>query len=252
MKKKRTLSPEHLAKLQAGRLKAQTPASVDIQESPKVLETPTHDDYKRQIDELKANVDMLTKAMLNQNSMGMTRDGELVGEFDKYSVDPSNYPDPTPRLAKEPRLKPLGFEYNYELDYDFALSSYQTKTGKNLREPKFTIKLYRIVMDDDGQPTDKRYIARQIIFHEDPEAALVMAREQGLPVDKSNERMFLNEMRYYRVRDWLFGIFWPQPSDAQARIHEEVIGNTLVQVFTKASETPGNLPFDKLESKVRV
>lgn len=57
-------------------------------------------------------------------------------------------------------------------------------------------------------------------------------------------------MRYLRVRDWLFDIFWPKPAQAADRIKEEVIGGTLVQVFTKSSVDPSNIDFDKIKAKV--
>lgn len=215
------------------------------------------DEMKRQMAEMQETMVLMRQALANQNQgqqntgVSMNNQGELIGEWEKYLVDPSNYPDPTPRLKAEARLRPLAFEYNYELDYEVGVSSYQTKSGKNIREPKFHVTLNRVVMDDQGQPTNKRYIARKMIFHEDPQAALVIARDNNIEVDKSNERVFLNEMRYLRVRDWLFDIFWPSPAQEQSRIKEEVIGGTIVQVFTKNSEESGSIPFDKLTTKVR-
>ena len=137
------------------------------------------------------------------------------------------------------------------MEYEVGRTNYQTLTGKNMVEPKFRIVLNRIVLNDQGEQTDKRYIARKMIFFEDPEAALVIARENGLEVDKSDEKLFLNEMRYLRIRDWLFDIFWPKPADEMGRIKEEIIGGTIVQVFTKSSEDSSSIPFDKLESKLR-
>jgi hypothetical protein len=81
-----------------------------------------------------------------------------------------------------------------------------------MREPKFTIQLNRIVLNDQGEQTNKRYIARRLIFHEDPQAALVVARENNLAVDENNQKEFLDEMRYLRVKDWLFDVFWPKPA----------------------------------------
>lgn len=176
--------------------------------------------------------------------------GKLVGEVDKYVIDPANYEDPTARLAKEPRLKAVNFDYNYELEYDFGLSKYETKTGINMKEPKFTIQLLRIKLDDQGAQTNVRYIARRLIFHEDPQAAIIIARENGLEVDENNQKQFLNEMRYLRVRDWLFGYFWPKPVDEKGKIHEEVLDGTIVQVFTKSSEDASEIPFERLKKKL--
>ena len=215
------------------------------------------DEMKRQMAEMQETMVLMRQALANQNQgqqntgVSMNNQGELIGEWEKYLVDPSNYPDPTPRLKSEGRLRPIAFEYNYELEYEVGVSSYQTKSGKNIREPKFMITLNRVVMDDQGQPTNKRYIARKMVFHEDPQAAIVIARDNDIVVDKSDEKLFLNEMRYLRVRDWLFDIFWPRPAQAKDKIREEVIGGSVVQVFTKNSVEAGSIPFDQLNTKVR-
>ena len=244
------------AKMKAARAKK----TVELPENPEVEIAPDQDvdDLKRQMLEMKENMDLMRQALLNQNKseqapngIQMDRSGDLIGEFEKYTVDPANYPDPTERLSKEARLAPLAFEYNYELEYETGVSSYQTKSGKNIREPKFYVTLNRVVLDDQGNQTPKRYIARKMIFHEDPQAALVIARDNGIEIDKSDERLFLNEMRYLRVRDWLLDIFYPKPADEIGKIREEVIGGTVVQVFTKASVDPSDIPFNDLKTKIR-
>jgi hypothetical protein len=143
----------------------------------------------------------------------------------------------------------MAFNLNYEMDYSVAVSQYENK-GINYKEPKFQIKLNRVVLDDQGEATPKRYIARQLVFHEDPQAALVIARDNGVEVDKSDEKHFLDEMRYLRVRDWLFDIFWPKPTQASEKIKEEVIGGRLVQVFTKNSEDTAKIDYDKISSRM--
>lgn len=213
------------------------------------------DELKRQMKEIQETNALLKAALLGgaqqpKNTIGVGKDNKLTGEVEKYLLDPVNYPDPTPRLRKEPRLQPLAFDYNYELEYSVATSSYETKTGINMIEPKFHVTLNRIVLDDQGEQTPKRYIARKLVFHEDPQAALVIARENGIEVDKTDEQRFLNEMRYLRVRDWLFDIFWPKPASEKDKIREEVIGGTLVQVFTKSSVDPSGIDFDKIKAKV--
>lgn len=218
-----------------------------------VAEEQGLDELKRQMKEIQETNALLKAALLGQGQnqgVSLDKNNRLTGEVEKYLLDPINYPDPTPRLRKEPRLQPLAFDYNYELEYSVSTSSYETKTGVNMREPKFSVNLNRIVLDDQGQQTPKRYIARKLIFHEDPQAALVIARENGLEVDKTNEQAFLNEMRYLRVRDWLFDIFWPKPASPIDKIKEEVIGGTLVQVFEKSSVEPTGVEFDKIKAKI--
>lgn len=207
------------------------------------------DELKRQIAELR---DIINQNMQPaQAAPTMNMKGQLIGEWEKYIVDPAHYPDPTGRLAEEPRLAPLAFKYNYELTYQVGVSSYQTKDGRNVKEPKFTIKLDRIVLDDQGNQTLKRYVVKQLIFHEDPDAALVIARENGVEVDKTNEKRFLDEMRYLRVRDWLLDIFFPKPiSQQESPVHDEVIGGSVVSVFTKSSVEPSEIDFSQIQRKL--
>ncbi len=245
----------------------QTPIQpVEPKEEPEtvVAQDQDTDDLKRQIQEMKQNMDLMRQLLVNNAQGGQTlnRSGELIGEFEKYLVDPSNYPDPTKRLSAEARLAPLAFNYNYELIYEQQISSYETKTGKNIREPRFHVTLLRKVIDDQGNPVktkdpttgkeqDKFYIARKMVFHEDPQAAMVIARENNLPVDGQDEKLFLNEMRYYRIRDWLFDIFWPKPVQPMQGINDEVIGGQVVQIFTRNSEESGSIPFDQMRTKLR-
>lgn len=204
-------------------------------------------ELKQQIAELKAY--LFDKDRPQGVEVG--KSGNLIGEVAKYLIDPENYPDPTIRLAKEPRLKAVNFDFNYELDYEVQASKYENKVGVNMVEPRFYIQLNRVKVDDQGNRTDGRYIAKRMIFHEDPQAAIVIARDNGIELDSSDEQAFLNEMRYLRVRDWLFDIFWPVPPMTKEGVKEEVIGGTIVQVFTKSSATPEEVPFDQLKTKVK-
>ena len=222
-----------------------------------VSDGPTMADMQRQINEVMETNALLRAAFLNgqtpqagpvsNTSIG---GGRLLGEVEKYLVDPTNYPDPTPRLKAENRLQSIAFNHNYELDYVVSVTNYETKTGINMKEPNFTIQLNRIVLDEQGEQTPKRYIARRYIFKEDPQAALILARENNLDIDKSDEKVFLNEMRYIRARDWLFGVFWPKSEIQATKIREEVIGGQLVQVFTKSSLDASSIDFDKLTKKM--
>lgn len=216
---------------------------------------PSMAELQRQINEVMETNALLRAAFLNgnqqaSNGLNLGKGGQLQGEVEKYLVDPSNYPDPTPRLKAEARLQSIAFNHNYELTYDVSVVNYETKTGVNMKEPNFLIQLNRVVLDDQGEPTNKRYIARRYIFKEDPQAALILARQNNLDIDKTDEKAFLNEMRYIRARDWLFNVFWPKKEIETSKIREEVIGGQMVQVFTKSSEDPSAIDFDKLTNKM--
>jgi hypothetical protein len=254
-KKQRTPAQLAADKARSEQMKAKL-QTIEVQEKPEEIATEQGtSEILAMVREIQDENKLLRAAILgNQQAqggnIGVDR-GKLVGEVEKYLVDPANYPDPTPRLQKEPRLIAVNFLYNYELTYDVSVSSYETKTGINMKEPKFTIQLNRIVLNDQGAQTAKRYIARRLIFHEDPQAAIVIARDNGLEVNENDQKAFLNEMRYLRVRDWLFDVFWPKPAQEKDQIREEVIGGTIVQVFTKNSEDAEGIPFDELNTKVQ-
>lgn len=178
----------------------------------------------------------------------LNQKGSLVGTFEKYTVDPSNYPDPRERLKKEPRLAPLAFDINYELTYDVETTSYETQEGIRTKEPRFNIQLLKVVFDDSGNKTDGRYIVRKLMFHEDPQAAIVVARDNGVDVDLMGQKEFLDEMRYLRTRDWLLDVFYPGTSTSgRKNATERVLDNTLVEFFEVSSEEGMKIPFDKLK-----
>lgn len=237
----------------------------NVKEQPtEVQDTPNLSAMQKQLNEVMETNALLKAALLNQgsqDSVEIGRGNKIVGEVDKYLIDPEAYPDPTPRLTKELRLQSIAFNHNYELQYEFKIRPYETKTGLNMREPEFIITLLRVNLDDQGnriqvvnpethKKEDKFYIARRLMFHEDPQAALVIARDNNIMIDKTDEKTFLDEMRYLRVRDWLFGVLWPKQSDERSKIQEEVVGGTIVQVFTKASVEPSAVDFDQLKKAV--
>lgn len=221
----------------------------------------TEDELRAQVAELKDLFIQTLRGQTNQGSPAISvgNGGKLIGEVEKYTVDPTNYMDPTKRLSEEPRLQAMAFNLNYELEYEMSVRPYETKTGVNQKEPEFLITLLRVVLDDQGLPTEKRYIARRMVFHEDPQAAIVIARENGISLEEftdldnttENQKLFLNEMRYLRAKEWLFDIFWPRPAKKQDGLHEEVIGGTIVQVFTKSSEEPSGVDFDQIKTVMR-
>lgn len=182
--------------------------------------------------------------------------GSLVGTFEKYVVDPKNYPDPSERLGQEPKLQRFAFGQNYDLAWSVSTTSYQTQDGVNTREPRFDLELRRIVFDEEtGLPTDTRYSVCKLIFHEDPQAALVVARDNGIEPDEfpGGEKAFLDEMRYMRARDWLLEAFYPPTTDTiKKQRRDVVIGGKLVEVFDISSENAERMPFDQIGKSGKV
>jgi hypothetical protein len=265
-KKGEKLSDEQKAKMAAGRTKTKTPETNTPSSEPiQPVNSPANQEYaelQRQVEELKnmfaqsqaLNQAFMAGAQSNGGSSPQVNNGRLVGTVERYSVDFNRYVDPRDRLTNEPRLQRIAFPANYELEWNIDVTSYETKDGVNMKEPKFNLKLHRIIADEDGEPTDMRAKICQLVFFEDPQTAMVVANDNGLSIDDTNEIDFLNEMRYLRMRDWLFECFWPGKVKHQNGIHEEVINGQLVEVFTintDASEG-ANIPFSQFNSKKKL
>lgn len=203
--------------------------------TPKEEATISVDDYQsllKQVQELKSMLGSQTPP--NEGAQPtVSAAGQLLGVKEKFSTDPKDYPSPVAKLMKESRLAPFGFEYNYELEFVVSPTTYQNISGVNMVEPRFHVKLIYKGRDDQGNDNGKRYIIRNLVFHEDPAAALDVARREGLEIQ--NSQQFMDDMRYLRIRNWLFEAFYPPKTDAEKRVREEVIGNTVVQFYETSS-----------------
>lgn len=233
---------------------APTDAPVEEPVSPTVApDTIAEDDLaelRRQIQELK---DMQWAQTQNQaqESRVALQGGRLIGTVEKYDLSPEIYPNPTERLAKEPRLARFAFNDNYILSFDVAVTEYTTIDGIRTKEPKFTLVLAAYLYDEetgerkteeDGSPS--AYVVRRLIMHEDPEAALAIAREQNLEVDEANEVAFLNEMRYIRMRDFLLECYFPTRPQQNNRKKEIVVGGKVVETFQVIVEGEDKVKLD--------
>lgn len=207
----------------------------------------------QEVEELKRMIQEMQASMWQQSQGRQVNQlGATIGTTERYSLDPDNYPDPRERLAKEQRLSRFAFDQNFELNYlCHPTRRYQTIDGHWQIEPQFDLELIRIVMDEvTGEPTNGRYVVCRGIFFEDPDSAISVARENGLEVDENNEKSFLDEMRYLRMRDWLLEAFYPPLPQVKQNKKEMVIGGKLVEYFEVNSENSEAIPFSKLRTKV--
>lgn len=175
----------------------------------------------------------------------------VVGTTVKYN-DPKSYPDPRDRLFEEPRLTIQGFNRNWwDLEWSVTAFRYQTKDGLWFSEPKFDLQLIRIVPDEEGMPSKKRYVLHKVTLFEDPDAAMQVANQYGIEVPDHLERSFLDEMRYMRIRDWVLESFYPpKPTQQKMNKVETVIGNKLVEVYEVNSVNSEEMPFNNLNKKL--
>ncbi len=198
------------------------------------------EELKRQIEELKQN------DFFSQMSKLMTP-SSAVRAITKYSINPRDYPDPRERLTKEPRLVTEAFEHNFSMEWTVGKVNYEAKDGVNYTEPKFGLELWRWIRDPEtNEITNRKFLVKKVTMFEDPDAAITAALDAGEAVPEQMEKAFLDEMRYLRIRDWIFDIFWPKPATPKEGIREEVIGNKLVRVMETSSTQPIEVPFGKL------
>lgn len=196
-------------------------------------------ELKRQIEELKTMQWQLMAQTMGNQQQGGAQVGVngMTGTVDRFDMNFDLYPDPSERLEKEQKLQRFAFQINYELEFKVSESAYTTIDNVRMREPKFTLELVRIVMDEDtGDPTDGRYSVARLTLHEDPDTALFLAREMGMQVDRNDEMSFLNEMRYIRMRDWLLDCFYPPKPETKTQRRQTVIGGRLVDYWEKNTE----------------
>lgn len=173
----------------------------------------------------------------------------VLGTVEKYSTERSLYDNPIERLMLEEKLKKFAFDMNYELQFEVTDSSYETIDGIRQKEPKFTLDLIRVIYDEEtGDKTNGRYTVCRLIMHEDPDAAIVIARDNNIVIETDDEKTFLNEMRYLRMRDWLIECFYPAPVKTETNKREMVVNGQLVEYFEVNSENSASVPFDKLNS----
>ena len=222
-----------------------------IEASPPSTNNDELDDLKRRIKELESSLTQPhSQHPTPQSSQPQVTGTGIIGTYTKFSINPDDYPDPRERLASEQRLVPQAFKENFLLEWKVGPIRYDTKDGRYIEEPKFDIELWRLERDDvSGELTDRKYRVTKGTFFEDPAAALAVAQEQGLEVPKQVEKLFLDEMRYLRIRDWLFDAFFPPPPQNRMNAKEEVIGNRLVEVVEINSTTPES-PMSKIKGKI--
>jgi len=232
-------------------------------EQPPVPETPkesfvsqdNYDALKRQLDEvtqyLKLSQQFGGQPPQAPQSGAHIANGRVVGMTDRYSVDPGNYPDVTERLSNEPRLAQFAFPMNYDLDYEFQTTEYQTKEGIWQKEPRFKLELSRVKLDDEGKKTNGRYLIARAWFLEDPQSAITVARQNGYDVNEMEEKQFLDEMRYIQMRDWLLENFYPTKAfEKYSNKTDMVIDGKVVQYFEVTSQNSEAMPFDQLGNKL--
>lgn len=200
---------------------------------PEIKETPP-----------EAKVDEISKRLTpaEANRARISAGGGVQGIVYRYELAPSYYPDPTARLLDEVSLKRFALHENYFFKWEVSGETYE-KNGVTFAEPRFIVELYQRLYDDEGQPmlnpqtgrSTVSLVARQI-QHEDEFTTRIAAQRLGILDDFSTDdegfRKLMDEIRYWRIQQWLFGIFRPVKINQFSRqARQQVINGKNVEVF---------------------
>lgn len=147
----------------------------------------------------------------------------------KYPIEADFYPDPTDRLYNEPLLKRFSMRENYYFDWEVTGVMYE-KHNITYAEPRFTVRLFRRLFNDDGTPQGKLVLVNRQMMHEDEFAARRAFQKLGIPQESFDDMM--NEYRYQVIKKWLMDIFTPPKINQHGRISTTmVIDGKAVEVF---------------------
>lgn len=180
----------------------------------------------------------------------------VQGRVFKYPIEKSFYPDPTERLYDEPLLKRFNLRENFYFDWEVEGVEYE-KYGVTYAEPRFIVRLFRRLFEDDGlTPNGQLALVNRQIQHEDEIAARTAASKLGMQDKFEDFQEMMNEMRYYRIRQWLLDLFSP----VQVHSHNKqsttmVIDGKVVEVFDTEAIIDGDSGKTKastIESQVRI
>lgn len=170
----------------------------------------------------------------NQNKAVLSSQG-VQGITYRYDIEKSHYPDPTARLMKEPKLANFALEHNYRFRWSVDGEQFE-KHGMTFAEPRFTLELFRVLRDDDNEPTGRMALVARAMQHEDDFVVRMVANDLGLldqfPNTEEGFRLLRDEVRYWRLQQWLFSIFAPPKIKTFRRAaKQEVIAGKVVEVY---------------------
>lgn len=245
---KRKLSEEHKAKLKAGRDAAKakklaeqgqvTPEAASTKRTVEV-EASVLERLLAEVEELKKtkNPDMTPEAALTYTAQSQGYNTNIgangvQGRIFRYPVEKGFYPDPTERLYDEPRLKRFGLRDNFFFDWEVEGVEYE-KYGVTYAEPRFTVRLFRRMFAEDGvTPTGQMALVNRQVLHEDEVIARAAADKLGMQDEFDSFQSMMNEMRYYRIRQWLLDLFTPPELHShKAQPRQMVIDGKVVEMF---------------------
>lgn len=153
----------------------------------------------------------------------------------RYPIEKSYYPDPTERLLNEPKLARFAMRENYRFRWTVDGESFE-KHGMTFSEPRFTLELFRLLYDDEGNSTGSMALVARAMQHEDEMTTRMAAMRLGIlnDYDETDEgfKQLMDEIRYWRIQQWLLGIFTPPKINQFRRAPKtQVIAGKVVEVY---------------------
>lgn len=170
----------------------------------------------------------------NQNKAVLSSNG-IQGITYRYDIEKSHYPDPTERLLNEPSLARFAMKENFRFRWSVDGEQFE-KHGMTFAEPRFTLELFRLLFDEEGAPTGRMALVARAMQHEDDFVVRMAASNLGLldkyPDTEEGFRELRDEVRYYRLQQWLLGIFTPAKIKTFRKAPKtEVIAGKVVEVY---------------------
>lgn len=214
-----------------------------------------------EVDELKKtkNPDVTPEAALQytaqmQGQPVIGRNG-IQGKMFKYPIEESYYPNPIDRLYDLPELSRFNLRENYFFDWEVTGAEYE-KYGVTYAEPRFTIRLFRKMYDEEGQPNGKVALINRHIQHEDELVARAAADKLGLTDTFESFQEMMNEMRFMRIRQWVLDLFKPPKVETHKNKPTTMnIDGKVVEVFDTEGLIDGESGISKaagLKREVRI
>lgn len=162
-------------------------------------------------------------------------DGQIQGMVQKYSIKEADYPNPSARLLKEPKIQRFAPVQNFIFKWNVDGVQFR-RDNVSFSEPRFTLELYRRLFTDEGEPSGEAALVNRMYLHEDDYTAKVMAIRMGIWDKFENKELtfneLMNEIRFERFRQWLVGLFTPPSINAYGkRSTTQVINGKVTEVF---------------------
>lgn len=185
------------------------------------------------------------RAVAEMSGATVGRQG-VQGRVFIYPVEKSHYPDPTQRLYDEPTLKRFALRENFYFKWDVTGETYELH-GVTYTEPRFMVELWRYLFDEEtGEPTGEMFLVNRQYQHEDELIARVAADKLGYKIGEGEKfatlQDLMDEMRYYRIRQWLLDVFKPFKAHQHKnkKVRQRVIGGKVVEVTDSEEVVDGN------------